>query len=128
MRSTPYTSKELPDASKWLPRVGSHLWIQRVCGGASPNSQRSPRTMLHCQRARASVLASVSREMTQLLHRASQRPASALFLRALAATSSGPQHVRPQVADLGDARGHRPQREGLWADFDALDLVPCAWR
>ena len=51
----------------------------------------------------------------QLLNRAPQRPP------ALA-------HVRPQVADLGDARGHRPQRERLRADVAALDLLPRARR
>ncbi len=38
------------------------------------------------------------------------------------------RHVRPQVAHLLDAIGHRPQRERSGRDGAAFDLCPCAWR
>ena len=39
-----------------------------------------------------------------------------------------PAHVRPEIADGGDAIRHRPQRERPRADLAALDLLPRAGR
>ena len=59
--------------------------------------------------------ASVTLRPLQPLHRVLQR----LPVRV---------QVRPEITDLGDAGGHRAQRERPWANLAAFDLFPCARR
>ena len=54
----------------------------------------------------------------------SHRPHLPQPLDRIAQRARLPLHVGPQVADLGDAARHRPQREGLRADLAAFDLLP----